>query len=95
MRVPLGLVEMVADEVCLVICHQGLPVTNRPGVIDLGLEGKGILVGVVLGEEFVRRGVEEILKSQLNVSFSLYSNGSLILVGTSNQDGLVFTHISK
>jgi hypothetical protein len=51
MRVPLGLGKMVADEVYLIIC-QGLLVTKCP-VIDLGLEGKGILVGVMLGEEFV------------------------------------------
>ncbi len=93
MRVPLGLGKMVADEVCLLIC-QGLPVTKCP-VIDLSLEGKGILVGVMIGEEFVHQGVQEMLKSQLNVSFSFYSDGSQILVGTSNQDGLVFMQISK
>ncbi len=52
MRVPLGLGKMVADEVCLLIC-QGLLVMKCP-VIDLGLEGEGILVGAVLGEKFVR-----------------------------------------
>ena len=52
MRVPLGLGKMVADEVYLIIC-QGLPVTKCP-VIDLVLEGEGILVGIVIGEEFVR-----------------------------------------
>jgi hypothetical protein len=68
MRVSLGLGKMVADEVCLLIC-QGLPVMKCP-VIDLGLEGKGILVGVVVGEEFVRPGVQEMLRSQQNVTFS-------------------------
>jgi hypothetical protein len=51
MRVPLGLGKIVADEVCLLIC-QGLSVTKYP-VIDLDLEGKGILVGIVLCEEFI------------------------------------------
>jgi hypothetical protein len=60
MGILFSLVKMVADEVCLII-RQCRPMTNRP-IIDRGLEGKGISVGIVLSENFISGGVNKMLK---------------------------------
>ncbi len=66
------MIEMVADEVCLII-RQSLPVPNCP-IIYVGFKVKGILVGISLGEEFVRGSIKEMVKSQLDASLCLNSN---------------------
>ncbi len=54
------LLKLVMDEVCLII-HQRCSVTERP-VIDLSLEGKGVLVGILLDEECITGGLKEMLQ---------------------------------
>jgi hypothetical protein len=60
MGVLLCLLKVVMDEVCLII-HQRCSVAEHPDIY-LSLEDKGVLVGILLGEECISRGVKEMLQ---------------------------------